>query len=295
MKIILYGKKTEQMKLDEIQCLINVCCLYADKIFIYRPFFADFCNSMVIQEQIVPIDSVDEVDNADFMISIGGDGTFLSAANFVGRKKIALLGINMGRLGFLSNLQSENLPIVFQALKDKNYTLERRMLLQCTSSLSNTLTDNLSFALNDVCFHRTDDSDMIVIDVKVAGKHLNTYWGDGLIVSTPTGSTAYSLSCGGPIVYPTLEVFLLSPIASHALTVRPIIVPASQLEIHVKSRTGEFLLSKDSDTMKCSDNAVFTIEKANFFINMVKLAHQNFYKTISEKLMWGADKRFSML
>ncbi len=294
MKIIIYGKKTEQMTSSAIETIIDSCCLYVEKIFVYRSFFADFFSQDFIHKKIVLIDSIKDVEDADFLISIGGDGTFLRAVNFIEKKHIPIIGINMGRLGFLSNLQIKDIPFIFQSLKNKNYSLEKRMLLKSVS-LAETFGEVAIFALNDMCFHRTDDSDMIVVDVKVDGKHLNTYWGDGLIVSTPTGSTAYSLSCGGPIVHPTLEVFLIAPIASHALTVRPIIVPATTLEICVKSRTHEFLLSKDSDTQKVSDNATIIIEKADFSIDVINFECQNFYKTISEKLMWGADKRFSLL
>ena len=197
MKIIIYGKKTEQMTSSAIETIIDSCCLYVEKIFVYRSFFADFFSQDFIHKKIVLIDSIKDVEDADFLISIGGDGTFLRAVNFIEKKHIPIIGINMGRLGFLSNLQIKDIPFIFQSLKNKNYSLEKRMLLKSVS-LAETFGEVAIFALNDMCFHRTDDSDMIVVDVKVDGKHLNTYWGDGLIVSTPTGSTAYSLSCGCP-------------------------------------------------------------------------------------------------
>jgi NAD+ kinase len=228
-------------------------------------------------------------DKVDFLISMGGDGTFLEAASLVRFSNIPIFGINTGRLGFLSSVNVKDTENALSALKNNAYRLHKRMLLQ----LNPDLLGNENYALNDICFQRvSESSSMITIEVSVDDKPLNTYWCDGLIISTPTGSTAYSLSCGGPIIVPDSEVFLLTPIAPHSLTVRPMIIPSTcKIDVKVKGRNSKFLLAVDSSSSIMDTEKNITIRKSNHCVNIVLLKNQHFFKTIGQKLMWGADRR----
>ena len=225
----------------------------------------------------------------DFLFSIGGDGTFIDAANLVGDSGIPILGINTGRIGFLTNVNRNNFQKAFEFLQKSDFHIEHRSLLQIKSNNGEPLP--ASYALNDISIHPFGES---INEVKVLanGEQLNTYWGDGLIVATPTGSTAYSLSCGGPILVPSANVMMLTPIASHSLTVRPIVLPAdNELEIKVESRSHKFILSVDSHRLTMDDDVTLTVSKAPYTIQTVRLPNADFYSVIREKLLWGLDKR----
>ena len=225
----------------------------------------------------------------DFLFSIGGDGTFIDAANLVGNSGIPILGINTGRIGFLTNVNRNNFQKAFSFLQESDYQIERRSLLQIKSDNGETLP--ASFALNDISIHPYGES-INEVRVQANGEHLNTYWGDGVIVATPTGSTAYSLSCGGPILVPSSNVMVLTPIASHSLTVRPIVLPAdNELKIKVESRSHRFVLSVDSHRLTMNDDVTLTVSRAPYTIQTVRLPNAGFYSVIREKLLWGLDKR----
>ncbi len=225
----------------------------------------------------------------DFLFSIGGDGTFIDAANLVGDSGIPILGINTGRIGFLTNVNRNNFQEAYNFLQKSDYQIEKRSLLQITSDNSDTLP--ASFALNDLSIHPHGDS-INAIHVMANGEHLNTYWGDGLIMATPTGSTAYSLSCGGPILVPSANVMVLTPIASHSLTVRPIVLPTdNELKIKVESRSHRFILSVDSHRITMNDDVTLTVSRAPYTIATIRLPNADFYSVIREKLLWGLDKR----
>lgn len=225
----------------------------------------------------------------DFLFSIGGDGTFIDAANLVGDSGIPILGINTGRIGFLTNVNRNNFQEAYNFLQKSDYQIEKRSLLQITSDHSDTLP--ASFALNDLSIHPHGDS-INAIHVMANGEHLNTYWGDGLIIATPTGSTAYSLSCGGPILVPSANVMVLTPIASHSLTVRPIVLPTdNELKIKVESRSHRFILSVDSHRITMNDDVTLTVSRAPYTIATIRLPNADFYSVIREKLLWGLDKR----
>ena len=227
----------------------------------------------------------------DFLFSIGGDGTFIDAANIVGSSNIPILGINTGRIGFLTNINRQNFKEAYAYLKTANYQLEKRMLLHVESDDEKVFPPH--FALNDISVHPSGES-INAIQVWADGEKVNTYWGDGVIVTTPTGSTAYSLSCGGPILVPTAEVIVITPIASHSLTVRPIVLPANcKIQLKVESRSHEFVLATDSHRITISDSTMLTITKELFTIQTIRLPNANFYSVIREKLLWGLDKRNS--
>ena len=229
------------------------------------------------------------VFSPDFLFSIGGDGTFIDAANLVGDSGIPILGINTGRIGFLTNVNRNNFQKAFSFLQESDYQIERRSLLQIKSDSGETLP--ASFALNDISIHPYGES-INEVKVQANGEQLNTYWGDGVIVATPTGSTAYSLSCGGPILVPSADVMVLTPIASHSLTVRSIVLPAdNELKIKVESRSHRFVLSVDSHRLTMNDDVTLTVSRAPYTIQTVRLPNADFYSVIREKLLWGLDKR----
>lgn len=231
-----------------------------------------------------------QIGNVDFMLSIGGDGSFIDAANLIGDLNIPLVGINTGRIGFLSAIKKDNYEACLRMLLEKQYTLESRSLLHIEGS--EPLSLDTHFVVNDVTIRATDSDSINAITVTTDGKHINTYWADGLIVATPTGSTAYSMSCGGPILHPQTDVVVLTPIASHSLSVRPLVIPASQtLEIAVSGRGGKYSLCVDTQRLILSDNVTLRISKEKFAIQTVLFDNTNFYSTIREKLLWGLDKR----
>ena len=231
-----------------------------------------------------------QIDNVDFVLSIGGDGSFIDAANLIGDLNIPLVGINTGRIGFLSAIKKDNYEACIRMLLEKQYTLESRSLLHIEGS--EPLSLDTHFVVNDVTIRATDSDSINAITVATDGKHINTYWADGLIVATPTGSTAYSMSCGGPILHPQTDVVVLTPIASHSLSVRPLVIPATQtLEIAVSGRGGKYSLCVDTQRLILSDNVTLRISKEKFAIQTVLFDNSNFYSTIREKLLWGLDKR----
>ena len=231
-----------------------------------------------------------QIDGVDFMVSIGGDGSFIDAADLIGDLNIPLVGINTGRIGFLSAIKKDNFEASIRMLLENKYTLESRSLLHIEGS--EPLSLNTHFVVNDVTIRATDSDSINAITVTTDGKHINTYWADGLIVATPTGSTAYSMSCGGPILHPQTDVVVLTPIASHSLSVRPLVIPASQtLEIVVSGRGGKYSLCIDTQRLILNDNVKLRIYKENFTIQTVLFDNANFYSTIREKLLWGLDKR----
>ena len=231
-----------------------------------------------------------QIGNVDFMVSIGGDGSFIDAANLIGDLNIPLVGINTGRIGFLSAIKKDNYEACLRMLLEKQYTLESRSLLHIEGS--EPLSLDTHFVVNDVTIRATDSDSINAITVTTDGNHINTYWADGLIVATPTGSTAYSMSCGGPILHPQTDVVVLTPIASHSLSVRPLVIPAAQtLEIAVSGRGGKYSLCVDTQRIILSDNVTLRISKEKFAIQTVLFDNSNFYSTIREKLLWGLDKR----
>ncbi len=226
----------------------------------------------------------------DCMISIGGDGSFIDAANLVGDLNIPLTGINTGRIGFLSGIKRENYLDSFQMLRNHQYTLEERFLLHLDSSKPHGLANN--FVVNDITIRSTHTDSIIAVTVWADGQKVNTYWGDGLIIATPTGSTAYSMSCGGPILHPQSQVQVLTPIAPHSLNVRPLVIPAdSPLTVEVDSRSGNYTLCLDTQRTIVDESVRLWIHKENFQINTISFEKGNFYNVIREKLLWGIDKR----
>lgn len=228
--------------------------------------------------------------SADMAFSIGGDGTFLGTAARVGSKNIPILGINSGHLGFLADVSMEHLTETLTDVFEGKFTVEERTLLRLETNDGTRL--ETPYALNDITVQKQDSSSMIMVEAKANGELINTYQADGLIIATPTGSTAYSMSVGGPIVVPQAASFVISPVASHSLNVRPLIVPDSWvIELKIQSRTNSFLVSLDGHSKALSQNTRLKIRKADYTIQIIKPHNHTFFNTLRNKLMWGADKR----
>ena len=227
----------------------------------------------------------------DLLISFGGDGTLLDTVTMIKNSNIPILGVNAGRLGFLANINQDDILLVVKALKYKNYKIDERSLLHVENK--NILKHTVSnFALNEVTLHKKDSSSMLKIDAFLDEEFLNTYWSDGLIIATPTGSTAYSLSCGGPIITPGSNNFVITPIAPHNLNLRPMVV-ADNVSIRLKaeSRESYFLVTMDSRSVSLKNYEEIIIKKADFSIKLIELPDHNFLKTVRNKLFWGKDSR----
>lgn len=230
------------------------------------------------------------IKGVDFVFSFGGDGTFIDAANLIGALPITLVGINTGRIGFLTHMNRVNYKEAIAKLLTGQYDVVNRSLLHLDSSHSLGLPSN--FALNDITVRTSDENSINAINVWVGGSLVNTYWGDGLIISTPTGSTAYSLSCGGPIIVPSANVNVLTPVASHSLSVRPIVISAEEeICITVESRNQSFSLALDSNRVVVDNPVELVIKKESFSIKTILMNEADFYSVIREKLLWGIDKR----
>ena len=230
--------------------------------------------------------------DTDFLFCIGGDGSMLRAIMTVKESNVPILGINTGRLGFLTSLQKESLNVGLKQLWENKYALINRTLLEVSLPEANEEIDSFPYALNEISVNRKNTASLISIDTRLDQEPLTTYWADGLIVATPTGSTAYSLSCGGPILSPGSDNLVITPISPHNLNLRPLVVSDDvEIRLAAESREGQFLLTMDSRSITVENNAPIILKKANFSIKLVELPDQNFFKTIRNKLFWGKDSR----
>ncbi len=291
MKIAIYGKSFSQDFVPYMEKLLQLIAEKDVKISIYKPFL-DFINIISVNKyaSLPAFNSVNEIaGKADLMMSVGGDGTFLESIPFVFHHDIPIIGINSGRMGFLANISKEDIENAFSAILDGKYDIEYRTMIHFQTP--EDIFGDMNFALNEITIQKSDAS-LITIDAYLDNEFLNTYWTDGLIVSTPTGSTAYSLSAGGPILVPGSGSFIIVPIASHNLTVRPIVIPDYiHVKLTVNSRSGKFLVTADNRRKLVDSSLQFNICKSKYKLSMVKLPNTNFYSTIRNKLMWGMDKR----
>ena len=229
-------------------------------------------------------------EGVDLMISVGGDGTFLKSVDYVRDSEIPVLGINTGRLGFLANVAKDQIQEALSLIKAKKYIFQKRSLLSVHVNDGTGAQD--FFAMNELALHKKDTSSMITVKVSLDGNFLNSYWSDGLIVSTPTGSTAYNLSCGGPIVTPGCQVHIVTPIAPHNLNVRPMVIPDHMpITLNVEGRGRSYLMSIDGKSRSIKQGQEIVINKAAFMINVIKFENNNFLDTIRNKMLWGIDKR----
>ena len=291
MKIAIYSRGIENNQHKNIIAFIEELKTYNVEPVFFQDFFNQFYSTVNIQGKYSTFNSADDLNNnIDFMISLGGDGTLLDTVTFIQDKGIPVLGINYGRLGFLATLGKEDLNSAIKALVDRTYVLDKRTLIHLDADLP--LFGNAPYALNEFVLHKKDTSSMIKIHTYLNGEFLNTYWADGLIVATPTGSTGYSLSCNGPVVFPESGNFVITPVAPHNLNIRPIVVPDDNIiSFEIESRSDGFLCSMDSRREIVPKEVQLAVKKEKFRINLVRLNENNFLQTLRNKLSWGLDKR----
>ena len=291
MRIAVYGNPFNPVKAKYVQHLIHKLEENNIAIIIEHQFHDFLIDHLQFKKDVDIFDTAKELqENADILLSIGGDGTLLNTITLIRDSGIPVLGINTGRLGFISSVSTDQIDNAVNQLLKKEYTLEERTLLQLDTN--NQLFGETNFALNEVTVLKKDTSSMIRIHAFLDDEFLNSYWADGLIVATPTGSTGYSLSCGGPIVVPGTENFIIAPIAPHNLNVRPVVVSEDRvLKLKVEDRDELALVALDSRSRAIDPTLELVIRKSDFKVNLIKLHSQSFIATIREKLMWGKDKR----
>lgn len=291
MRIALFGWNIGPIFYDSMKRLLEILHLQQTEVIIYAPFREYLQQEVGIDtSKLDQFSSNNELKGVDFFMSIGGDGTFLEAITFVRDSGIPMVGINSGRLGFLADIAQSELEFSMQQLFEGKFILQPRSLIKLENEFG--LFSNFPYALNEFTVHKQDSSQMITVHVEVGGDLLNTYWADGLIVSTPTGTTAYSLSVGGPIITPGSANFVIAPIAPHNLAIRPVVISdLEEVTLWVEGRGGRYMASLDSRSAPFETDMVWKIKKSNFIINVLKFENQSFYETLRKKLHWGADKR----
>ncbi len=293
MKIGIYGQFYHKNSEIFIQQLFDLLEKQDIDFLVEEGFSEIIRENEIIDQKYYNFPTFKKLDKSyDLLFSIGGDGTILKSVNFVRELNIPIVGINTGRLGFLATIQKEEIEDSLGAILKKEYSISKRELLCLTTQTAGEKESKKHYALNDIVINRKNTSSMITIETWLDGQYLNAYWADGLIVTTATGSTGYSLSCGGPIISPQTGALALTPIAPHNLNARPLIIPSeTEITLQVKTRADEFLVSMDSDMISLKKGTKLNIKKAPFSINLVMTAEGNFIRTLRQKLLWGKDKR----
>lgn len=291
MLVAIYNRTFEEENIPRILNVIHLLEHHHLQMVFHKEFYERISPHMELKNTPKLFTSAHDLPaNTDMLFSLGGDGTILDTVAFVGGSNIPLIGINLGRLGFLAAIREEDVEAAISSLVRGSYTVEQRTLLHLDSSIP--LFDGNPYALNEFTINRKDSSSMIKIHTYLNGEFLNTYWADGLIVATPTGSTGYSLSCGGPVVFPQTSSFVITPVASHNLNTRSIVVPDDTvISFEVEGRADQFLCTLDSRTQAIDSKVQLAVKKENFTISLVRPDEHNFLKTIREKLYWGIDSR----
>ena len=286
-KFALFGNSHQEARATELCNLIKALKGRKASITIERRFHDYIVNKLGIDAS--DIETFDEIcPEVDIAVSVGGDGTFLRTAKLIAQRDIPILGINTGRLGFLSDIPSNEIYATIDCICNGDYRVEERanLHIECEGY------EDYPYALNEIAVLKHDIASMINIDVEINGELITTYWADGLIICTPTGSTAYSLSNGGPILVPQLNSFCITPVAPHSLNIRPIVVSdSSVITLHTESRSGSFLVAVDGRNAQCKNHTKLTLRKADRTTKVVKINNKTFFHTLKEKLMWGADVR----
>ena len=290
MKVAIYSQFPKKQSQDSLEILTSVLLKKKASIYLEEEFLNDIKDQLQNTSNYNTFKHLDK--SFDLLVSIGGDGTILRAITFVKDLNIPVVGINTGRLGFLATIQYEQIEDAFQQIFNKEYTLSKRTLLSIETSPENSEIKDLNFALNEIAVSRKNTTSMITVETKLNNEYLTSYWSDGLIISSPTGSTGYSLSCGGPVITPDTTSFVLTPIAPHNLSARPLVIEDSTtIELKVSGRENNYLVSLDSRIATLSNDTIITIKKAPFTINMIELNSESFLYTLRKKLLWGEDKR----
>jgi len=291
MRIAIYGREFSNTALPYVQQVFDCLIEFGIEPFVFDKF-SQFISGKVYFPKKLQIyhNNNDLKGKVDVMISLGGDGTMLDTVSLIRDSGIPVIGINLGRLGFMASINKEEIASAIERLINKRFTLDTRDMLTVHSETG--IFGNENFALNDVIIHRRDHSAMMIIHAYLNGEFLNSYWADGIIVATPTGSTAYSLSCGGPIIFPRSGNFVITPISPHNLNVRPVVIGDSNiLTFELEGRSSKYLLSCDSRTEVIDCSMKFSVKRADFQFNLIRLDNESYLSTLRNKLLWGIDTR----
>ncbi len=292
MRIAIYGREFQPSVIPHVKHLFEYLVDKNIEIWVYDPFHEFLISQFECPFNFSTYNTYQEIkDYIDIMLSLGGDGTMLSAVSLIKDSGIPIAGINFGRLGFLASINKNDFEDAIEDILNQRFSIQKRVLLSVESEQANLFQGN-HYALNDITVFRYDSSAMITVNARINGELLNSYWADGLIIATPTGSTAYSLSCGGPIIMPESGNFVITPISPHNLNVRPIVISNQfTLELEIESRSNQYILSCDSKNESIDTSVKLTIKQAPFTINLIRLPHESFFSTLREKLLWGIDVR----
>lgn len=290
MKITLHGKNFNEQTKPYIQGLFDELANREVEIQISEAFHTFLDEIGIARGEQSVYHHHSEIFDANFMFSLGGDGTLLETITHIGAREIPILGINTGRLGFLATTSPANAKVAIHGLFNGYYTFDERSMISVESDTD--LFEGLNFGLNEFTITKRDTSSMIVVHTYIDGEYLNSYWADGLIVSTPTGSTGYALSCGGPVVLPQSSNFIIAPVSPHNLNVRPMVVSDSSIiSFEIEGRSKNYLVSLDSRSRVVEKTIQIAVKKENFKTKLVKLNGDNFLNTLRSKLNWGMDSR----
>lgn len=293
MKVGIYGQFYHQDSGRYIQELLNALEKENIEVVIEKEFLFLIQENKTVSREYSHFSTFEELDNTyDIFFSIGGDGTILKSINFIRDLNIPILGINTGRLGFLATIQKEEIEETISTILRREYSISERTVLSLETDPKSPEIGENNFALNEIAVSRKNTTSMITVETWLDDKCLTSYWADGLIISTPTGSTGYSLSCGGPVIVPNTNALAITPIAPHNLNARPLVIQDStKISLKVSGREDYFLVSMDSRLATLSNDTRITIKKAPFNISMVELHRDSFLKTLRKKLLWGEDRR----
>ena len=293
MKIGIYGQFYHEHSENYIQFILDALQNYNAEVYIEANFLDIIKAHHGMSSDFSEVPTFTSLDKSyDFFFSIGGDGTILKSVTFVRDLGIPTIGINSGRLGFLATIQKEKITESIQNILQGNFSISERSLLSIETDTESPQFETLNFALNEIAVNRKNTTSMIKVETLVNGEFLNSYWSDGLIVATPTGSTGYSLSCGGPVIDPSTNSLVITPIAPHNLNARPLVIPDNcVITLKVSGREENYLVSLDSRIATLDNETIITIKKSPFTIKLVQLLDDSFVKTLRKKLLWGEDKR----
>ncbi len=291
MKAAIYSRVMEEEQQKDFQLFFDELAAQKIEPVIFQPFFQQVKDKINLPPGTqIFAESADLSDEIEFIISLGGDGTLLDTVTLVRDKHVAIMGINFGRLGFLASIGREEVKMAVKAIARRTYVVDKRTMIHVDANIP--LFGDIPYALNEFSIHKRDVASMIKIHTYLNGEFLNTYWADGLIVATPTGSTGYSLSCNGPVVFPDSGSFVITPVAPHNLNVRPIIVPDNNIiSFEIESRSEQIICALDSRREIVSKDIQLAVKKEAFGISLVRLSENNFLQTLRNKLTWGLDKR----
>jgi NAD+ kinase len=290
IRIGIHGKDLQNKSSRFLEKVLDYLKKKNVEIWVSAKFLKQFKSSRIHDYQLKSFDQGDYLNQLDFFLSLGGDGTLLESVTYIGKSETPILGINTGRLGFLATISRDDVEKSFDELLNSNFSIDSRSVLRLVSTPK--LFGNLNFALNDFTIMKKDTSSMITVHVHIDGELLNSYWADGIIVSTPTGSTGYSLSCGGPLVHPKSESFVITAVSPHNLGTRPIVLADdAELSFHIEGRSKKYLVSLDSRFETVDESVKLRIKKEKFRVKLIRLSSQNYFNTLRQKLNWGIDVR----